>query len=77
MIVLMMVPSVNHPDKQGMNYTVVFTFGILAMALSGFYLFMHKYFKGPRSNLSDQEYLEAVGEDAGIDAILSSENKSE
>jgi len=27
--------------------------------------------------LSDQEYLEAVGEDAGIDAILSSENKSE
>ncbi|OBA28840.1 amino acid transporter [Hanseniaspora valbyensis NRRL Y-1626] len=76
MIVLMMIPSVNHPDKGEMNYTVVFTFGILALALSGYYMFMHKYFKGPRSNLTDEEYLEAVGEEnAGIDAIFSVEDK--
>lgn len=76
MIVLMMIPSVNHPNEQEMNYTVVFTFGILTLALSGYYLFMHKYFKGPRSNLTDDEFLEAVGgENGGIDAIFSSEDK--
>ncbi|XBW37118.1 hypothetical protein QEN19_002696 [Hanseniaspora menglaensis] len=75
MIVLMMIPSVNHPDKGTMNYTVVFTFGILALALSGYYMFMHKYFKGPRSNLTDEEYMETVGEQAGIDAIISFTSK--
>lgn len=71
MIVLLMIPSVNHPDKETMNYTIVFTFGILAMALAGFYLFMHKYFKGPRSNLTENEYIEVAGENTNIDAIFS------
>ena len=73
MIILVMVPSVKNPDQNTMNYTVVFTFGILALALTGFYWFMHKYFKGPRSNLTEDEFLEAVGDENKIDFIFSSE----
>lgn len=69
MIIIVLFPAVNKPNKQEMNYCIVCTFGILTLALISYALFQHKYFKGPRSNLSDNEFLEAVGENH-IDDIV-------
>lgn len=74
MIIIVLFPSVNKPNKQEMNYCIVCTFGILTLALISYALFQHKYFKGPRSNLTDNEYLEAVGENH-IDEIIYEEKE--
>ncbi|KAL6928261.1 hypothetical protein ACO0SA_002996 [Hanseniaspora valbyensis] len=74
MVIIVLFPSVNHPDKDEMNYTVVLTFGLLFLAWANYIIYQHKYFKGPRSNLTDNEFLEAVGEQH-IDDIVFDDKK--
>ncbi|KAM3160865.1 GABA-specific permease [Lachancea thermotolerans] len=56
------------PDT--MNYTVVICGGVWIGSIVYFLVYKKKAFHGPKSNLSDEEYADAVGQDV-IDQILS------
>ncbi|SCU83365.1 LAMI_0C02938g1_1 [Lachancea mirantina] len=78
-IVMVMFPSQQHgttPDT--MNYTVVIGPGFWVLSLCYYFVWQRKFYQGPKSNLTDEEYEQYVGEDV-IDAIISSnaQHKSE
>ncbi|QEU61679.1 hypothetical protein KDRO_E05580 [Kluyveromyces lactis] len=56
--------------KETMNYTVVIGPGFWVLSLIYYFVWQRKFYEGPKSNLTDEEFVEAVGEDA-IDAMLS------
>lgn len=63
-------------DQTTMNYTVVIGPGFTLVAIIHYVLYQHKFYKGPHSNLSDEEYVELMGED-GIDQIVSNHERFE
>lgn len=70
-IIMMMFPS----DQYGitpntMNYTCVFVGFVWVGSMVYYLVYKHKTFHGPKSNLTDDEYVEAVGQGV-IDQILS------
>lgn len=70
-IIIMMFPS----DQYGitpntMNYTCVFVGFVWVGSMVYYLVYKHKTFHGPKSNLTDDEYVEAVGQGV-IDQILS------
>ncbi|KAH3898952.1 related to GABA-specific permease [Saccharomycodes ludwigii] len=75
-IMLTMFPAQNQgTDKDTMNYTVVIGPGFLVISMVYYFAVQRKYYQGPKSNLSDEEYTKYVGEDV-IDAIISSNIES-
>lgn len=75
-IILVMFPSAQHGIvPTTMNYACVIGPGIWILAWVYYITYKKKTFHGPKSNLTDDEYAEAVGEDV-IDAILSQPEKS-
>lgn len=71
MILLVFFPTEQHgitPDT--MNYSVVFIGAVWFLATIYYFIYKHKFYKGPKSNLTDEEYEENVGQDV-LDAILS------
>lgn len=69
-IIMMMFPS----DQYGitpntMNYTCVFVGFVWVGSMVYYLVYKHKTFHGPKSNLTDDEYVEAVGQGV-IDQIL-------
>ncbi|AQZ17392.1 hypothetical protein BZL39_L04650 [Zygosaccharomyces parabailii] len=70
-IILVMFPGTQH-DVTGptMNYACVIGPGVWILSWIYYITYKKKYFHGPASNVSEEEYVEAVGEDA-IDSILS------
>ncbi|KAL6940208.1 hypothetical protein ACO0QE_004104 [Hanseniaspora vineae] len=76
MIVIVCIPLVNNPDKTEMNYTVVIGPGFLLLGLIHYSLYQHKFYHGPCSNLSDEEYAELMV-DENIDAIISTTSAKE
>lgn len=62
------------PDT--MNYSVVFLVFVWFGSVIYFYVYRHKFFHGPKSNLTDKEYEDRVGEDV-IEAIISNQEKDE
>ncbi|SCU89549.1 LAFA_0E18976g1_1 [Lachancea sp. 'fantastica'] len=69
-IIMMMFPSDKGVAPDSMNYTVVIGPGFWAISLIYYFLWQRKFYKGPKSNLTDEEFRECVGEDV-IDAIMS------
>ena len=70
-IILVFFPAQQHgitPDT--MNYSCVFVGAVWFCSIAYYYAWKHKEFHGPKSNLTDSEYQEKVGQDV-IDAILS------
>lgn len=57
-------------NKDTMNYTVVIGPGFWVLSLIYYFCWQRKYYEGPKSNLSDEEFVECVGEDI-LDAMLS------
>ncbi|KAL6933065.1 related to GABA-specific permease [Hanseniaspora guilliermondii] len=76
MIFIVCVPLTygNQLDKNSMNYTVVIGPGFTLLAMIHYVLYQHKFYKGPHSNLTDDELIELMGED-GIDNIISNHEK--
>lgn len=71
-IIMVMFPYQQHNiDKDTMNYTVVIGPGFWVLSLIYYYFWQSKFYEGPKSNLSDEEFAERVGDDV-LDAILSS-----
>ncbi|QLL30318.1 hypothetical protein HG536_0A01350 [Torulaspora globosa] len=70
-IILVMFPSQQHglTDKT-MNYACVIGPGIWILSWIYYVTYRRKYFHGPKSNISDEDYNDAVGEDL-IEEILS------
>ena len=71
-IIMVCFPGDKNPNKESMNYAVVIGPGFLVLGLIHYYFFQHKYYAGPHSNLTEEEYVELMGEEAQIDAIVSS-----
>ncbi|SSD59299.1 probable GABA-specific permease [Saccharomycodes ludwigii] len=70
-IILVMFPSMQHGvTKDTMNYACVIGPGVCILAWVYYITYQKKYYKGPISNLSDDEYIDKVGTDV-IDEILS------
>lgn len=70
-IILVMFPSARHGlTPQTMNYACVIGPGLWILSWIYYMVYRKKYFHGPKSNLSDEDYNEAVGEDL-IEEILS------
>ncbi|KAM3165098.1 GABA-specific permease [Lachancea thermotolerans] len=70
-LIMIMFPAESKgitPDA--MNYTVVICGGVWIGSMIYFFVYKKKAFNGPKSNLSDDEYVDAVGQDV-IDQILS------
>ncbi|KAL6940206.1 hypothetical protein ACO0QE_004102 [Hanseniaspora vineae] len=68
-IVMICFPGDKNPDKESMNYAVVIGPGFLLLGLIHYYFFQHKYYAGPHSNLSEEEYVEMLA-DQNIDDIM-------
>lgn len=69
-IILVMFPSAQHGlEPATMNYACVIGPGIWLLSWVYYMTYKKKYFHGPKSNLSDEDYSQAVGEDV-IDEIL-------
>lgn len=58
-----------------MNYTVVIGPGFWVLSLIYYFLWQRKFYEGPKSNLSDEEFVDAVGEEV-LDAIISNHLQS-
>lgn len=70
-IILVMFPSQQHGiTKSTMNYACVIGPGIWILAGIYYKVYKKKYYHGPATNLSDDDYTEAVGADV-IDTIMS------
>lgn len=75
-IILTMFPASRHGiSSQNMNYACVICPGVWILSWVYYITYKKKYYHGPKSNLTDEEYIEAVGEDV-IDAILSAPAKN-
>ncbi|SCU84343.1 LADA_0D01178g1_1 [Lachancea dasiensis] len=72
-IIMMMFPYDKEVDPSSMNYTVVIGPGFWVLSLIYYFVWQRKFYKGPKSNLSDEEFREYVGEDV-IDAMISHDN---
>ncbi|QEU61156.1 hypothetical protein KDRO_E00270 [Kluyveromyces lactis] len=71
MILLVFFPANQHgitPDT--MNYSVVFIGAVWVLSTIYYLVYKYKFYSGPKSNLTDEEYEEKVGQDV-LDAILS------
>ncbi|QLG73046.1 hypothetical protein HG535_0E01300 [Zygotorulaspora mrakii] len=69
-IILVMFPSMQHGlEPATMNYACVIGPGIWLLSWVYYMCYKKKYYHGPKSNLSDEDYSQAVGEDV-IDEIL-------
>ncbi|CCD23975.1 Uga4p NDAI_0C03150 [Naumovozyma dairenensis CBS 421] len=69
-IIMEMFPSQQHGiNKTNMNYACVIGPGIWFLAWIYYLLYKKKYYHGPKTNLSDEEYSDMVGIDV-IDGIL-------
>ncbi|CUM67419.1 uncharacterized protein PRCAT00005113001 [Priceomyces carsonii] len=61
-IVMVMLPTNNHPDKDTMNYTCVITPGVWILSLLYYFVYAHKIYHGPQktvdvdSELSSEDY---------------------
>lgn len=74
-IVLMMFPSNQHGIKKNtMNYTCVIGPGIWFLSWVYYIVYKKKTFHGPKTNLSNEEYVEAVGSHI-LDQIMSESGK--
>lgn len=76
-IVLACFPSekkLNGPDT--MNYAVVINCGIWILSLGYYFAFKRNIYTGPKSNLSDEEYIEAVAQQDLIDNVVLQEKSS-
>ena len=76
-IVLACFPSTRHPDKDTMNYAAVINCGIWILAVVYYLVYKRKYYTGPKSNLDEEVYLDAINGAEGssedqIDTVLSS-----
>lgn len=70
-IVLVMFPADQHNvTAQTMNYACVIGPGVWILSYIYYITYKKKYFHGPASNVTEEEYTEAVGEDV-IDSVLS------
>jgi amino acid transporter len=72
-IILAMFPENKEVDKSTMNYAVVINFGIWILSIVYFYVYKKKEYSGPKSNLDEEEYLDAVNlstSSDNIDAVL-------
>lgn len=70
-VIMVMFPGQMHditPDT--MNYTVVIGPGFWVISLIYYFSWQRKFYEGPKSNLTDEEFAEVMGED-GIDAMMS------
>lgn len=75
-IILVMFPANRHGiTSVNMNYSCVICGGVWIISWVYYMAYKRKYYHGPKSNLTDDEYIEAVGEDV-IDAILSKPDKA-
>lgn len=71
-ILMVMFPAQQHGNNaQNMNYTVVIGPGFWVLSLIYYFVWQRKYYEGPKSNLTDDEFQKYVGDDV-IDAIISS-----
>lgn len=59
-IVLAMFPSSRQVDKLSMNYAVVINCGVWILGALYYLVYKKKYYIGPKSNLTEEEYLEAT-----------------
>ncbi|KAH3666397.1 hypothetical protein WICMUC_005665 [Wickerhamomyces mucosus] len=82
-IVIACMPDTKTVDKTTMNYAVVLNGSVWILSIFYFYIYKRKTYNGPKSNLTDEEYIEAVsfqGDDQiHLDSFLVSEkiqNKS-
>ncbi|AQZ17410.1 (ZYRO0B15048g) [Zygosaccharomyces parabailii] len=78
-IILVMFPTQqHHVTAPTMNYACVIGPGVWILSFIYYITYKKKYFHGPASNLTDDEYVDAVGEDMveNIDNILSNPEKA-
>ena len=74
-IVVVMFPASQHGiTKSTMNYACVIGPGIWILAWVYYMVYKKKYYHGPKSNLTDEEYVDAVGSIV-IDEMLSNSGK--
>ncbi|KAH3899077.1 probable GABA-specific permease [Saccharomycodes ludwigii] len=70
-IILVMFPSTQHNiAKDTMNYACVIGPGVVILSWLYYIAYQKKYYHGPISNLTDEEYIDKVGTDV-IDEIMS------
>lgn len=78
-IILVMFPTTQHGvTYQNMNYACVIGPGVWILSFIYYITYKKKYYNGPASNLTDEEYVDAIGEDGldNIDNVLSQPEKA-
>ncbi|SCU89881.1 LADA_0F00298g1_1 [Lachancea dasiensis] len=71
MIIMIMFPAdPSGLNAESMNYTCVICGAVWFGSLLYYLVYKHKYFHGPKSNLTDEEFQNAVGQNV-IDQIMS------
>ena len=76
---ILMIPILCFPQYRGadntpdlMNWTVLVYYGSMFMAIAWYYIYAHKIYDGPKSNLDDDEIISDEAEEAQvIDAVVS------
>lgn len=72
-IIMVMFPTQkNGINKENMNYACVIGPGTWLLSLIYYWVYKKKEYHGPKSNLDDEEYADAVGPEV-LDAILSTD----
>lgn len=74
-IILVMFPSDKVGiDKTTMNYTCVIAPAVWILAWVYYITYKRKYFQGPNTNLTDEQYEDAVGQDVIDEILIAKEN---
>lgn len=78
-IILVMFPTSQHNvTAQSMNYACIIGPGVWILSFIYYITYKKKYYHGPASNLTEQEYVDAVGDKSldNIDKVLSQSEKA-
>lgn len=78
-IILVMFPTNQHNvTPQSMNYACVIGPGVWILSFIYYITYKKKYYHGPASNLTEEEYVEALGDEVldNIDNVLSQPEKA-
>ncbi|ODV80040.1 amino acid transporter [Suhomyces tanzawaensis NRRL Y-17324] len=59
-IVMSMFPNSKKVDKESMNYTVVINMGVWTLSIIYYFVYAHKTYHGPRSNLDEGDQVQII-----------------
>lgn len=77
LFVLLMIPILNLPQYRGknltpelMNWTCLVYYGAMSLAIAWYFIYAHKIFKGPKSNITNTVIPNYEEKDEAVDEVV-------